>query len=78
MMEPLRASLVAHLLGLPDTVTTSNSLLLVLWVRVRVIDDDRVSRLQVETTTSGTDGQQEDEHVCRHTDIAPDKKTGRQ
>lgn len=54
----------AYLLGLPDTMTTCNGLFLVLGVWVRVIDDDSVRGLKVQTPTSSTDRQQEYEHIC--------------
>ena len=58
-----------YLVLLSDAMSTGLGLYVVLWVPVTVKDDDRVSRCQVHTQTSGTCRQQETEilHADKHT-----------
>lgn len=51
----------ANLTRLPNPVGARDGLLLVLRVGIRIIDDDRVGRLQVQPPPSSTDGQKEEE-----------------
>ena len=53
-----------HFLGLPNPVSSGNSLLLILGVGVRVIHHHCVGCLQVRAPASGPDAQQEDEDLA--------------
>ena len=53
-----------HFLGLPDSVSSGNSLLLVLGVGVRVVHHHCVGCLQVQAPAGCSDAQQEDEDLA--------------
>lgn len=55
----------AHFVRLTNTVSTILSLKILMGIPVRVENDDRVGRLQVETQATGTGRQQEEEVVRR-------------
>jgi len=65
------SSSTTHLVLLSNAMSTGLSLDVVLWVPVAVKDDDRVSRREVDTQTSGTSWQQETEilHIRKDTPI---------
>ena len=51
----------AHFLGLTDTMGAVLSLQVLMRIPVAVENDDRVSRLQIETQTTGSGAEHEDE-----------------
>ena len=51
----------AHLPPLTDAMRPGDRLFLVLWVRVRVVDDHGIGGLEVKTSSGGADGEEEDE-----------------
>lgn len=57
----LQSLIGPHLVLLADTMGAILGLQILVWVPIRVEDDDSVGRLQVEAETSGTRGQQEEE-----------------